>query len=144
MALTNTAENLLIDWFYRGEAAPTLPTDWYVGLFSVAPTDTGGGTEVSGNNYARVGITRSLTAMSGTQGSGSTTASTGTSGQSSNNAVVTFAAASGNWGTVVAAGLFSAQNGGTLWKYSTLASSRTVQTGDIFQFPIGQLIGSFD
>jgi hypothetical protein len=138
MSLTNFGENALVDWLYRGEAAPTLPTDWYLGLFTVAPSDTGGGTEVSGNSYARVAVTRSLAAMSGTQGVSTTDVSSGTGGLSYNNATLTFPTPSGNWGTVVAAGIFTASTGGTLWAYGTLAVSKVVQTGDPLYFSVGQ------
>lgn len=45
-ALTDTAENQLVDWFFWGQAAPTLPASWHYALFTVAPTDEAVGTEV--------------------------------------------------------------------------------------------------
>jgi hypothetical protein len=38
---------LLLDWLMTTGSA-TRPTAWYVGLFTAAPSDSGGGTEVSG------------------------------------------------------------------------------------------------
>ena len=36
-----------------GGTAYTAPSTLYVGLYTAAPSDTGGGTEVSGGSYAR-------------------------------------------------------------------------------------------
>jgi hypothetical protein len=86
----------------------SLPTI-YVALFTAAPTDAGGGTEVSGGSYARV-------ATSGTTwnaAAGSAPAST------SNANSITFPTATADWGTVVAFGLFDASTSGNLiaWDY---------------------------
>lgn len=37
--LTDSFENSLIDWIFRGQAAPTLPANLHVGLFTVSPSD---------------------------------------------------------------------------------------------------------
>ena len=79
-SFTDYTENLALTWLFTGSSA-TRPTAWYVGLFTAAPSDTGGGTEVSGSAYARV--------ATGTI-SGSGTATTFT-----NAAAIEFAAASG-------------------------------------------------
>lgn len=136
--LTNTAENRIQDHLLRAEAL-SLPASWHVGLFTAAPSETGGGTEVSGGSYARVAVARSLTAWSGTQGAGTTVASTGTGGRSSNNAAITFPAATASWGTVTHIGLFDASTGGTLWYYGALTTSRLVDTGNVFEMLADQL-----
>jgi hypothetical protein len=41
-------------------AAPSPPSAIWIGLFTAAPTDAGGGTEVSGGNYERVQVTHSF------------------------------------------------------------------------------------
>ena len=76
-AMSDYLENKMVDQLFRGQAAPTTST-LYVALFTAAPSDSGGGTEVSGSAYARVAVTSSLTNWSGTQSAGSTTASSGT------------------------------------------------------------------
>ena len=88
-AKTNFLENQIIDWFFRGQAF-TPPTNLHFALFTVAPTEAGGGTEVTGGGYARVSVARTLAAWAGTQAAGSTTASTGTGGTTSNNNAITF------------------------------------------------------
>ena len=45
--LTDFAENKVTDALWRGQALGA-PATWYVGLFSAAPSDTGGGTVTPG------------------------------------------------------------------------------------------------
>jgi hypothetical protein len=128
-AKTDYLENQLIDYVFRAQAF-TAPATIYVGLFTVAPTDAGGGTEVSGGSYARVAVTSSLANWAGTQSAGSTTASSGTGGTTSNNGAITFPAPTANWGTVVAFGLFDASTSGHLLYYANLTTSKTINDGD--------------
>lgn len=122
-------ENKLIDWLLRGQAF-TPPATTYVALFTATPSDTGGGTEVTGGSYARVAVTSSLANWAGTQAAASTVASTGTSGTTSNNAVLTFPAPTANWGTITSIGIFDASTAGNLLFYSALTTSKTVNSGD--------------
>jgi hypothetical protein len=46
MSLSNIFETTTLTWLLTASSA-TRPTAWYIGLFTVAPTDSGGGTEVS-------------------------------------------------------------------------------------------------
>jgi hypothetical protein len=128
-AMTDYLENKIIDWLLRGQSF-TPPSTVYVGLFTAAPTDAGGGTEVSGGSYARVGVACTLANWAGTQGAGSTTASTGSSGTTSNNVAITFPAPTANWGTVTAFGLFDAPTGGNLLIYGNLTTPKTINNGD--------------
>ena len=109
----------------------TTPITTYVGLLTVAPTDSTGGTEVSGGSYARV--------------SNAFKWPTPTSGAAlSNNAVITFPTATAGWGTVVAFGIYSASSAGSLLYWGDLTVSRTVLTGDTPQFAVGTLTLSED
>jgi hypothetical protein len=132
-AFTNHAENALIDHLFRNQSL-TLPASWHVALFTAAPSDTGGGTEITGNAYARVAVSRSLTAWSGTQAAASTTASTGTGGRTGNNAAVTFPTPTGSWGTITHFAIFDAATGGNMWVHGALATSKTVGSGDPVEF----------
>lgn len=124
-SFTDYAENLALTYLFT-TGAVTRPTAWFVGLFTAAPSDTGGGTEVSGSAYARV--------ATGTI-SGSGTATTFT-----NAAAIEFAAASGgNWGSVGWAGIFSASTGGTLLAWAPLTTAKTINDGDIFRIPASSL-----
>lgn len=128
-AMSDYLENKLIDQLFRGQAY-SFPATLYVGLFTVAPSDTGGGTEVTGGAYARVAMTASLANWAGTQGAGTTTASSGTGGTTSNNNAITFPAPTANWGTVVAWGIFDAASGGNMLIYANLTISKTINNGD--------------
>jgi hypothetical protein len=124
-SFTDYTENLVLTYLFTTGSA-TRPTAWYVGLFTAAPSDTGGGTEVSGNGYARV-VTGTI--------SGSGTATTFT-----NAAAIEFAAASGgNWGTIGWAGIFTASSGGTLLAWAPLTTSKAINDGDIFRIPASSL-----
>jgi len=63
-ALSDYSEKLLLDWLMTTGSA-TRPTAWYVGLFTAAPSDSGGGTEVSGNGYSRQSVTFDAAASPG-------------------------------------------------------------------------------
>jgi len=138
-AKSDYLENKLIDFLFRGQSY-TPPATLYVGLLTSAPTDAGGGTEVTGGSYARVGITSSLANWAGTQSAGSTTASTGTSGTTSNNVAITFPAPTANWGTVSHFGIYDAPTGGNLLYYAALTTPKTINNGDAApSFAAGQL-----
>src|SRR6185503_14481542 len=74
-----------------------------------APSDSGGGTEVSGNGYAR----KQTAGTDWNGAAGSSPSST------SNAASIAFPAATGNWGTILAFGAFDAATLGDLlwWDY---------------------------
>lgn len=138
-ALTDFLENKLLDWLLRGQAigitgasaaAGTGPTAVFVGLLTAAPSDTGGGTEVTGGSYARVSVSSSLANWAGTQAAASTTASSGTSGTTSNNGTITFPAPTATWGVVTHIGIWDASTGGNLLIYSALTTSKTINNGD--------------
>lgn len=147
-------ENKLIDWLLRGQAigitgasaaAGTGPTNVYIGLLTAAPSDAGGGTEVTGGSYARVTYASSLANWAGTQGSGTTVASSGTSGTTSNNNAITFPAPTANWGTITHWGMYDAVSGGNLLMWGALSASKTVNNGDAApSFAAAQLSLQFD
>lgn len=128
-AASNYLENKLIDWFLRNQTF-TPPATVYVALFTAAPSDSGGGTEVSGGSYARVAVSSSLANWAGTQSAGSTTASTGTGGQTSNNNAITFPTPSANWGSVTHFGIFDASTSGNLLFHAALDNAKTINNGD--------------
>lgn len=128
-ALSDYLENKLIDFLLRGQAFAA-PATTYVALLTAAPSDAGGGTEVTGGAYARVAITSSLANWAGTQAAASTVASSGSSGTTSNNAALTFPAPTANWGVVTHFGVYDAATGGNLLFWSALTSSKTINSGD--------------
>lgn len=102
----------------------------YFGLLTAAPSDTGGGTEVSGGSYARVSVAAAMAQFAGTQAAASTTASTGTGGTTSNNNTVTFPAPSAPWGVVTHMAVYDQLTGGNLLFWSVLTASKTINSGD--------------
>jgi len=120
-ALSDYAENLLNTWLMTGDSA-TRPTAWYVALFTAAPSDSGGGTEVSGFNYAREAATFSVT--------GDTATNTGS---------LVFEASGGSWGTITHIGIFDAASSGNLLWHGALSASKAVGDGDALAFSIGNI-----
>jgi len=141
-ALTNYLENKLVDHLFRAQTL-SAPATLYIGLLTSAPSDTGGGTEISGNNYSRVAVTSSLANWAGTQSAGSTVASSGTGGQTSNNAAITFATPSGTWGTASHFAIYDAASSGNMLFYGSLAIAKTINQGDTVSFPAGSLTITF-
>jgi len=141
-AMSDYLENKLIDQLFRGQTAPTTTT-LYVGLLTAAPSDSGGGTEVSGGSYARVAVTSSLANWAGTQSAASTVASSGTGGQTSNNAAITFPSPSATWGTVTHFGIYDASSGGNLLFWGALTISKTINQADTVTFPAASLSVTF-
>lgn len=141
-AMSDYLENKLVDQIFRGQAAPTTTT-LYIGLLTAAPSDSGGGTEVSGNNYGRASVTSSLANWAGTQAAASTTASSGTGGQTSNNGAITFATPSASWGTVTHFGIYDAVTTGNLLFWGALTTSKTINSGDTVSFPAASLTVTF-
>jgi hypothetical protein len=117
-------EDKVLDHVFGG-VAYTAPSTLYVALYTVAPTDTGGGTEVSGGAYARQTATFSVS------GTDPTTAS--------NTAAIEYPTATADYGTVVAVGVFDALTSGNLLAYANLTASKVVSSGDIFRFNTGDL-----
>ena len=141
-AMSDYLENKLVDQLFRGQAAPTTTT-LYIALLTAAPSDSGGGTEVSGNAYARVAVTSSLTNWAGTQSAGSTVASSGTGGQTSNNTVITFPTPTATWGTVTHFGIYDAASAGNLLFFGTLTIAKTINQSDTVSFPAASLTITF-
>ena len=141
-AMSDYLENKMVDQLFRGQTAPTTST-LYVALLTAAPSDSGGGTEVSGGAYARVAVTSSLTNWAGTQSAGSTTASSGTGGQTSNNIAITFPTPSATWGTATHFGIYDAPTGGNLLFHGALSIAKTINESDTVTFPVGTLSVTF-
>ena len=114
-------ENKVVGHVFGGSAY-TAPATLYVALYTSAPSDTGGGTEVSGGAYAR-----------------QTAAFTVTNDTASNTSAIEYPTATADYGTVVAVGIFDASSSGNLLAYGNLTASKTVSTGDVFRFNAGAI-----
>jgi hypothetical protein len=94
----------------------------YAALYSVAPTESTAGTELTGSNYSRQQVTFSVS-----------------SGVASSTANVTFGAASADWSTAVAWAITDAVSTGNILYYSTLSPTQTVLNGDSLTFESGDI-----
>lgn len=127
-SLSNYAENKVLD-HVMGKTAFTMPTA-YLALYTVAPSDSAAGTEVSGGSYARQAIAANMAAAS--------------AGSMANSAQIAFPAATANWGTVVAFAIMDAASAGNMLWWGDLSASKTVNSGDTLVFNTGQLTLTLD
>tara|TARA_R110001592_G_C13000594_1_gene735867 strand:- start:65 stop:445 length:381 start_codon:yes stop_codon:yes gene_type:complete len=121
MSFSNTFETTVLTWAFSTSSA-TRPTAWHLALYTSAPDDTGGGTEVSGSAYARQSVAFTI--------SGNT---------ASNTSALEFPTATGSYGTVTHVGVFDASSGGNLIAYAALTTSKAIDTGDVLRVPAGDL-----
>lgn len=126
-ALSDFAENELLDHLL-GTGSWSMPSQVYVGLYTSAPSDAGGGTEVSGGSYARQAV--DFDAASG--------------GATNPTADIEFPTATANWGTVTHVGLFTASTSGNLLMWGALSASKAVGSGDQLVIPAADLDVSLD
>lgn len=123
--LSNYLEDKLIDHFL-GTATYTMPSSVYVALYTVAPSDSGGGTQVTGGSYARQVATFSASSA----------------GATSNTGNIDFTGMPAC--TVVAIGIFDALTTGNLLLWGTLTANKTVDAGDTLRIATGDLDISID
>ncbi len=121
MSFSNTTETHVLNYLLTNTSV-TRPTAWYVALYTAAPSDSGGGTELSGSAYARQSVAFTV--------SGDT---------ASNTSAIEFPAATGNWGTITHAAVFDASSGGNMLAHSALTASKTIDNGDVFRITAGSL-----
>lgn len=124
--MTNYLEDALVNHVFRNTAL-TSPTTVYVALFTAAPGEAGGGTEVSDGSYARQAITFAAPS----------------NGTISNTGTITFPTATGSWGTVTDFAILDAASGGNMLMYSPLDASKTVGNGDTATFAGSALTVTF-
>jgi len=123
-ALSDYSEKALLDWLMGG-ATPSRPSARHVALFTAAPNDAGGGTELSTGSYAR----QAATFAAATSGAGTTTT---TNAQS-------FTASGASWGSITHVGVFDAASSGNLFWHGAITTARTVNDGDTITFAIGSV-----
>lgn len=126
-SLSDFAEDEILDHLL-GASAYTAPATLYLAVFTVSPTDAGGGTEVTGGSYARLAVTNNATNFPAASG-----------GAKSNGVALDMVTASANWGTIVAYALFDASSGGNMIGWADLSSSVAINNGDTLRFGAGAL-----
>lgn len=126
MSFTNDLETRVLQWALTN-GSPTRPTAWYVGLFTAAPGEAGGGTEVSGGSYVREAVTFTVSGNTAT-----------------NSAAIEWPTATGTWGTITHVAVFDASTSGNMLVYASLTSSKTIASGDVLRIPAGDLDVTLD
>lgn len=122
---SNYLENKLID-HSLGTTTFTKPTSVYLALYTVSPSDSSSGTEATGGSYVRKVITFSASS----------------SGSTVNNTSITFSTMP--TANIVAIGIIDAITAGNLLYWATLASNRSLISGDSIVFPSGSVVVSLD
>jgi len=117
MGMSTILANEILDHLF-GNGAYSPPT-LYIGLYSSAPTDAGGGSELSGGSYARIAHAAWETAAAR---------------KTENDGVITFPVATGDWSAVTHVGVFDAISGGNMLFWTALDTARTALTGDQLRF----------
>ena len=121
MAFTDYLETKLLAHTFSNTAFTT-PGTVYVALYTVAPTDSSTGTEVSGGSYAR-----------------QSAAFTTSGNTASNTSAIEYPTATAGYGTVVAVAVLGASSSGNMLAYAALSANKTIATGDVFRIPAGDL-----
>ena len=123
-AMSDYLENKVLDHILATTAF-TAPSAVYLGLSIASMGDNAGGTELSGNGYARVSV--AFDAASG--------------GTTDNTAVVDFPANSGstNWGAVAYWSLWDASTGGNMLLHGAFTSAKTIEVNDVLRVAAGDL-----
>lgn len=123
-SMTDYLESALINAVLRNTSY-TSPTTVYVSLHSTATTDAGGGTELSGNGYARQSCAFDAPGA--------------TDGTTQNTSAVTFSASGGAWSTATHFAIWDAVSSGNMLFHAALDASRTAGDGDDLTFAAGAL-----
>ncbi len=127
MSFTNYLESAVLNHVFRNTVLSS-PTTIYAGLFTVAPDETGGGTEASGSAYARQAITFDAPA----DDAGAM--------QILNSNLVEFTPDDApGWTDTLAIGFFDAATAGNLLDFGTYPVASATQTGDKISFPVGSI-----
>lgn len=133
-SMTDVGEKALLNYLFRNTAIGLDATNLWVALFTVTPTDSTTGTEVTGGSYARVAVVRT--------GAGWDAASGASPGTTQNTGAITFATATADWGVVTGFGVCLSLAGALstdLVYWGALTASKTVSNGDTASFAIGAL-----
>jgi hypothetical protein len=119
--LSTYLENSLINHLLRNTSFAS-PSPVYVALYTVSPTETRAGIEVSGNGYAR-----------------QTAAFTVSGSYASNTSLLTFPEATGNWGTVIGVGIMDASTAGNMLFWGDIDNATTINAGESYIINVGML-----
>lgn len=123
---SNYLSNAMLNHVFKG-ITYTPPVTIYLALFTVAPTDAGGGEEVSGGGYVRKAVSWSDVI----------------DGSVSNSNIISFLADGANYGTIVATGLMDAATDGNLLTWAPMTPA-TINDEDSLSFAISSITTTLD
>lgn len=115
------SRNLMLNFLLRNTAG-TMPSAWYVALFTSDPEESTSN-EVTAADYARV----------------STTFVAPLAGATRNAATITFSEATTDWGTITHYAIFDALTAGNMLHYAALDEAQLVSTADQVIILAGEL-----
>jgi hypothetical protein len=127
-AFSDYLENALVNHLLRATSL-TAPSNVYVSLHTADPTDAGTGTEVSGNDYARVTV--STTGQWDAPSNGAT---------ANTNAITFPTPTPSGWGSVSHFAIWDAATTGNMLFHAALTGGpKTINAGDTVSFAAGAL-----
>ncbi len=121
-------ENKVLNHVIGKSSTYTAPATVDIALYTVAPTDAAGGTEVTGGAYARKNVPNDAA----TWGADTTTSS------KSNAIAIRFAESTASWGTVVGFAVFEPGTANQLYN-GLVTPNKAIGIGITPEFGIGQL-----
>jgi hypothetical protein len=132
MSKSDYLENEILDHIL-GAATWTAPATIHVALFTAAPSDSGGGTEVSTGvwtNYSRSAVTNNATNWPAASG-----------GSKSNGTAISFgtAAITGTAPVVTHFALMDASSAGNILYWGALTDAQTINNTNPVSFPISSI-----
>lgn len=121
--------NLVAGNVFKTKTSPAIPTAYYLGLSTTAPSADGSNvTEVSGGSYARVDLTGKLSEPVG-----------GIVANNADSGAISFPQSTANWGNVTHFLIYNAKTGGNLLMYGALDSARDIKSGTTLTINKGDL-----
>lgn len=136
--MSNYLETIVSNSILRGVTIATDAYRLYLALYTVAPTDAGGGTEATFTGYARQPFR-----TGGQVNTDQFTVPDG-AGTASNSQVLTYAANAGAQQIVVAAAIHDAVTAGNQLFQGALNSSKTIDPTDVLSFPAASVKITWD
>jgi hypothetical protein len=124
---SNSLESEILDHILGGADWPR-PATVFLALYTTAPSDSGGGVEVSGGSYARLSITNNATNFPAASG-----------GAKSNGIDFVFPEATVAWGLVIAWALFDAVTAGNMLYWGDFTQTQTIGVGAAAKVKAGDL-----
>jgi hypothetical protein len=120
MPATTLLNDIALNLVFGGTAYPAKPATLYFALFTSTPNSGGGGAEVVGSGYTRKAVTANTTNFPAISTAGD---------NMTLDADIQWPLATGDWGTVVAWGIYDASTAGNLMFFDAVSSPVIMTNG---------------